>query len=55
MNHLVFFIKKFNNQIVIELWVMHSLAKEGSIPCDSGGAYSPPYQGGAGGGCLKSA
>jgi len=26
------------------------LAKAGNIPCDAGGAYSPPYQGGVGGG-----
>jgi len=26
------------------------LAKTGNIPCDLGGAYSPPYQGGVGGG-----
>ncbi len=26
------------------------LGKEGHIPCEAGGAYSPPYQGGVGGG-----
>jgi len=26
------------------------LAKEGNLPCEAGGAYSLPYQGGVGGG-----
>ncbi len=26
------------------------LAKAGNVPCEAGGAHSPPYQGGVGGG-----
>ncbi len=39
-----------NVQIKLMTHLTHHLAKAGNIPCDLGGVYSPPYQGGVGDG-----